>query len=282
MVCEVSASHSTSYQGVSSSILSHVEMARMNPKKLLNHFRKSAMKSLEQQLEEKRLVSIFEHAASQKCNRKRRMKVVFKKKDHEKDRMKIEEGLKVHYKKMALAKENAKKILLTLRFVREQSSDYYIPDEDRAVVNEAIRAHLDLKLIDLLLQDYPRACESGGCVDHLDHPIHTACSEYRHVVPIILKHAPECASQRNSDGKSALEIFLENGREIDFTAEELASTGDQLCKLDPNVMKETRLTRRQSLREKVLLNGLIPYHIKSSTLNETLRDELEGLIRKVL
>lgn len=63
-----------------------------------------------------------------------------------------------------VATEDAKKVLLTLRLIREQD-DYYIPDEDREIFNEAIRAKLDLKYIDdLLLQDYPRAFESGGCV----------------------------------------------------------------------------------------------------------------------
>jgi len=145
-----------------------------------------------------------------------------------------------------VAKEDAKKVLLTLRLIREQD-DYYIPDEDREIFNEAIRAKLDLKYIDLLLQDYPIACESGG------YPVHTACSVYREAIPIILKHAPDCASQCNKNGKSTLELFLKNDIQLDITSEELASTLNHLCGLDLNrtmsMNKELSFPIRRSIKE---------------------------------
>jgi hypothetical protein len=116
-----------------------------------------------------------------------------------------------------------------------------IPDEDRALVNEAIRANLDLQHIETLLKTFPRACESGGCVDHINHPIHVACAIYPRAVPTILKFAPESAGQYDENGKPPIELFLtnsENQEPKDITTEEIIGIAYQLYRMNPTVAKE--------------------------------------------
>ncbi len=157
------------------------------------------------------------------------------------------------------AKENAKKYLLFIRSLRENNG-YYIPDQDRAVINEAIRAKLEPKHIELLLKDYPRACEAGGVVDHVDHPIHLACSTHRQVVPLILKASPECAKQRDASDRLPLELFLSANDYIDITSEEFTSTMNLLIDLNPTSARESFL-RRSSCKNEVILANL-PSHLK--------------------
>ena len=170
-------------------------------------------------------------------------------------------------KNLKIAKEQAKKNLLNIRLKRERLEPFYcIPDEDRAIINEAIRAKLNLEYIQTLLHDYPKACEVGGCVDHVHHPIHIACQKYRQAVPTLLRHNPECASQCNEKGESPIELFLRNNDPIDITSEELASTTNLLIRLNPTKVGDENCVfgRRDSLKQRVLLNGLIPEHLRYS------------------
>ena len=204
---------------------------------------------------------------------------------------------KLDKRNLKIAKEQAKENLLNIRLKRERLEPFYcIPDEDRAIINEAIRAKLNLEYIQVLLHDYPKACEVGGCVDHVHHPIHIACQEYRQAVPTLLRHNPECASQCNEKGESPIELFLRNNDPIDITSEELASTTNLLIRLDPtNVGGENCVfARRDSLKQRVLLNGLIPEHLKysmqfygngASALNsgvtEQVREEIMAVSRRL-
>ena len=155
----------------------------------------------------------------------------------------------------------AKQNLLSIRALREQTG-CYITDQDRAIVNEAIRAKLELKHIELLLEDYPNACESGGCVDHVDHPIHNACIMHRHAVPAIIKSAPDCANQRNKDGKLPLELYLDNSDMTDITSAEFASTMNKLAALSPRSAKEI-FSKTKSVKQQVLLKQILPRHLKN-------------------
>lgn len=174
------------------------------------------------------------------------------------------------------AKTSAKKYLLFIRSLRE-GNGFYIPDQDRAVINEAIRAKLEPRYIELLLCDYPRSCEAGGVVDHVDHPIHLACSTYRQVVPLILKSCPECAKQRDEFERLPLQIFLEHSDDIDISEEAYLDTVNLLSDLNPESMGESFL-RRTSIKEEVILCNL-PKHLKC-TLNNPSSHENEGSLKE--
>lgn len=164
----------------------------------------------------------------------------------------------IYAKNLKVIKEIIRRNLLNIRLKREglELNQYNgIPDQDRAIVNEAIRAKIDPNYIELLLNDYPRACETQGCVDHIDHPILIACAEHRHCVPTLLRHTPESAKQYDQNGKSPLELFLTNDDPIDITAEELASTTNLLCNLNPNAASEY-FAKKETLKQHVLLHGL--------------------------
>jgi hypothetical protein len=159
------------------------------------------------------------------------------------------------------ARAEAKLNLLALRVLRDRSGSY-IPDQDRATLNEAIRARVDPKYIAILLEDYPKACESGGCVDHINHPIHVACEFHRAAIPVILKAAPECAGQQDEKETFPLEMFLTNKDMIDITPEEFASTVNSFCKLSPTSTTES-FVKRESIKEHFLMH-LLPTHLKNA------------------
>jgi hypothetical protein len=111
------------------------------------------------------------------------------------------------------AKSEIRMILLGMFFLRvgdEGDIRSSVPDEDRAIVNEAIHAKLHPKYIKMIVGDYKRACESGGVVDHVNHPIHLACKNYPKAVKIILNAHPDCSTQGDGDGRLPLELFLES------------------------------------------------------------------------
>jgi len=198
--------------------------------------------------------STSEHvASSSKKNERRRKK---------KDPVNIYQL--VNEKARSDAQSEVKRNLLAIRVLRERSGSY-IPDQDRAMLNEALRARLDPKYIEVLLEDYPNACESGGIVDHINHPIHFACSTHRAAVPVILRATPECASQLDDNGKTPLEIYIANNDMVDITAEEFAITVNTLCILNPKSVKASFM-QRESIKQHVLINGLLPSHLKN-TLN---------------
>ena len=160
------------------------------------------------------------------------------------------------------ARAEAKLNLLSLRVLRDLSGSY-IPDQDRAILNEALRARIDPKYVAILLEDYPNACDSGGCVDHINHPIHVACAFHRAAVPVILKAAPECAEQRDEKDKVPLEIFLTNKDMIDITPEDFARTVNTFFKLNPTLTRESFI-KRKSIKEHVLMHTLLPTHLKNT------------------
>jgi len=191
----------------------------------------------------------------------------------------------VHKNLLKHAKRDAKRNLLYLRALRDQTG-YYITDQDRAIVNEAIRAKLQPKFIALLLEDYPNACESGGCVDHIDHPIHNACTMHRQAVSAILRSAPDCANQRNKDGKLPLQLFLDNSDMIDITSEEYIHVINQFAKLNPGCVREPFL-RSHSLKQQVLMRGFLPDHLKNTLepeheeVFEQIKEEIEIISRRI-
>eukprot|EP01083_Nonionella_stella_P076528 208566_1 len=174
------------------------------------------------------------------------------------------------------AKTSAKKYLLFIRSLRE-GNGFYIPDQDRAVINEAIRTKLEPKYIELLLSDYPRSCEAGGIVDHVDHPIHLACSTYRQVVPLILKSCPDCAKQRDEYDRLPLEVFLERSNDIDISEKVYLDTVNLLSDLNPESLSESFL-RRSSIKQEVIYCNL-PKHLKctlddpSSQMNDAIAED---------
>lgn len=140
------------------------------------------------------------------------------------------------------------------------NNHHYIPDQDRVAVTQAIRCKLPLKYIKLLLKDYPKACESGGVVDHINHPIHVACQENREVVRLVLERNPECANQRDQDGKLPFELFIENEDTIDISSEEFVSTTNLFNSLSPR-SREVFSRSRESLRNQIISNCILPSHI---------------------
>jgi len=133
--------------------------------------------------------------------------------------------------------------------------------DDRTILNNALRANLKTKHIENLLEDYPNACESGGCVDHINHPIHIACEFHHAAILAILKAAPECAGQLDEKGRLPLEIFLTNVDMIDVTTKESTKVVEALCKLNPVGSTRDLLQKRESFKERVFENMLLPRHL---------------------
>lgn len=157
----------------------------------------------------------------------------------------------------------AKNNLLSMRLLRESKSEHFhIPDHDRVIVNEAIKARLDPKLIQILLHEYDKACETGGIEDHIDHPIHNACIHHRSAVLTILEMFPECAKQRDRDGNKPFTLFLKNEEVGDMSPESFVSTIDALYKMDPVGVRNSFLGR-DSTKIRVLKNQL-PLHLRST------------------
>ena len=157
----------------------------------------------------------------------------------------------------------AKTNLLSMRLLQESKSRHvHIPDHDRAIVNEAIKARLDPKLIQILLHEYDKACETGGIEDHINHPIHTACVYHRSAILTILEMFPECAKQRDRDGNAPFTIFLKNEEVGDMSPELYASTIDAFYKMDPIGVRNSILSR-DSMKMRALANQL-PLHLRST------------------
>ena len=118
-----------------------------------------------------------------------------------------------YMKEIDMAKKDAERILLkmySLRSGENISIPSIIPDKDRVLVNEALSAGFDPDYIELLIKEFPRACEAGGIIDHINHPIHIACSQNLRAVRIILEAHPEASLQRDEFGRLPLQNFLEH------------------------------------------------------------------------
>lgn len=137
--------------------------------------------------------------------------------------------------------EDSKLIMLAMYNIRQcggdekRIKDSFIPDQDRVIMNEAIYAKLHVKYIKVLLQLHNKACESGGIVDHVDHPIHLACIRHPYAVRTILDANPDCARQRNQDNKLPLDLFFEKrGFQIpkDISKKDFIATVNHLSQLN--------------------------------------------------
>lgn len=138
------------------------------------------------------------------------------------------------------------KCLLSIYSKRMNVEVDRIVDKDRVILNEAIHAQFPLNCIARLLDIHPRATESNGIVDHIDHPIHNACRKYRAAVPLLLKANPLVASQKDAHGVYPVELFCENYNRIDISVEEYAHTIDLFLKCDPSLSRRS-FWRRPSL-----------------------------------
>jgi hypothetical protein len=153
-----------------------------------------------------------------------------------------------YLKELKTAKGDAEMIILGMCALRHEGDRRYtaVPDQDRAILNEAIHAQFDPRFIKLLLEGNTRACESGGIVDHVNHPIHLACRTHHRAVSVILEAHPDCASQRDQNGKLPLEIFLDQNStrtctgttSNDIFQEELTKTINLFSSLDLDSTKE--------------------------------------------
>jgi len=169
------------------------------------------------------------------------------------------------------SKAEAKLNLLALKALRDdevmgEEPEAFILDQEtneRATLNEALRARLEPKHIQILLEDYPNACESGGCLDHINHPIHIACAIHPAAVPAILKAAPKCASQLDEKGMTPFEIFLRNKDTSAITPEKFANAVETLCKLTPVSLTKGSFTKHHSIKQRVFTNVLLPRHLEA-------------------
>ncbi len=141
-----------------------------------------------------------------------------------------------------------------------------IPDHDRAALNQAIRSQIPLKYIEMMLIDYPKACESGGVVDHLAHPIHIACKENREIVYHILKNNPECVNQRDEDDVLPFQRFIENQDTIDLSSEAFVITANLFHELSPTVSRKIYSKSRESLKEQLISECVLPSHLHQESL----------------
>ena len=166
------------------------------------------------------------------------------------------------------ARREAFKNLLTMYGVAKgldifNNEHLSIPDEDRVVVYQAICCRIPLIYIQLLLDNYPQACESGGCVDHIRHPIHAACMYYREAIASILDVDANSSNQPNKKGQMPFEIFLENKNVIDdISSEEFLSIANRFTSLNPATSKAIFSRRRESLKQKIFCERIIPSHVK--------------------
>lgn len=145
-----------------------------------------------------------------------------------------------YIKEIDMAKKDAERILLEMYALRsgENISIPRIPDKDRILVNEALSAGFDQEYIELLIKEFPRACEAGGIVDHINHPIHIACSQNLRAVRTILETHPEASLQIDEFGTLPLQNFLEN-EDInpvsdEISKEELKQTVNLFSSIDIN------------------------------------------------
>lgn len=144
-----------------------------------------------------------------------------------------------YMKEVEGAQKDIELIMLGMCALSDRGNRRYtaIPDPDRSIVNQAISSKFDQKYIDLLLRNYPKACETGGIVDHINHPIHLACRVHPEVVRTILNLYPECSSQLDHDGKAPIEIFLKEGAD-DVSKEEMTETINMFKRLDLDLVRK--------------------------------------------
>lgn len=157
--------------------------------------------------------------------------------------------------------------------------EHPLPDEDRVAVYQAMCSKIPQKYIQMMLRDYPRACESGGCVDHINHPIHAACTYHREAVHYILDLYPGSADQPNEDGKMPFELFIENEDMIDISSEAFVATVNRFTKLNPTRSREIFSGSRNSLKDQIMSTCVVPSHLhrQSSHSSGTTSHDNESL-----
>jgi hypothetical protein len=149
----------------------------------------------------------------------------------------------------------AGKYLLALKSARENTK---VIEDDRAIINEALRSNLDPVHIIHLINKYPKAFETKGIVDHIDHPIHVACIYHKEVVKFILEAYPECMEQENERGELPLEVFVAGK---DVTSWDYGDAIDLFATCNVDFFRKM-LSQNETLREQVLANKFVPYHLK--------------------
>jgi len=154
--------------------------------------------------------------------------------------------------------ENGKagKYLLALKALRENKRQ--IVEDDRAIINEAIRSHLEPIQIVHLINKHPKAFETKGIVDHIEHPIHVACIHNKEVVRFILEVYPECMEQENKNGELPLEVFVAGK---DVTSWEYGDAIDLFASCNVDFFRKM-LSQNDTLREQVVANKFVPQHLK--------------------
>ena len=147
------------------------------------------------------------------------------------------------------------------------------PDEDRAIVNEAISARFNPCYIKVLLLDYPKACDCvGGNICQVEHPIHLACSRYHEIISYILQASPSSASQLNDKGMLPIELYLKSIDIDGIDSERFSSTIRLLVTLHPCSENNCHLLS-WGLRQEAKLQNIFQNHIFS--MEETRTSESE-------
>lgn len=144
-----------------------------------------------------------------------------------------------------------------------------IPNEDRVALYQAISCKTPFKFIQVMLDDYPRACESGGCVDHINHPIHAACIYHQEVVEYILLMNPDSKTQPNEEGQMPLELFHENKEQIGVSHNDFFPSSANWGILMYSTTSQKILSRRQKdTKLKVTVDYIMPCKDSESTTSD--------------
>jgi hypothetical protein len=109
-----------------------------------------------------------------------------------------------------------------------------------------------------LINKYPKAFETKGIVDHIDHPIHVACVYHKEVVKFILEVYPECMEQENEKGELPLEVFVAGK---DATSWEYGDAIDLFATCNVDFFRKM-MSQNETLREQILANKFVPHHLK--------------------
>ena len=184
-------------------------------------YRQAALKALEQEL---------------RCRRKRMLNTTSNTLLHN-----------IHKNAAERARIQALDNLLTMHCVTHAmdiNNHHPILNKERAAVYQAISSELPLKYIEMMLDDYPKACKSGGFGDSIHHPIHAACIYNQIVVEPILKLYPDSADQPDEAGRMPFELFLEHKEIIGVSCREFISSANRFMSLN-QMACERLLSKRQ-------------------------------------
>ena len=126
-----------------------------------------------------------------------------------------------------------------------------ILNKERAALYQAISSELPLKYIEMMLDDYPRACKSGGLGDSIHHPIHAACIYNQIVVEPILKLYPDSADQPDEGGRMPFELFLEHKEIIGVSCREFKASANLFMSLNQMACERVLSKRQKRFKREV-------------------------------